>query len=57
KSAVKTHRVQQGDSLYKLAVKYYDNGAKWNKILDANKKTLKNKKSLKVGQELIIPEL
>lgn len=57
KSEVKTHIVQQGDSLYKLAVKYYDNGAKWNKILDANKKTLKNKKLLRVGQELIIPEL
>ena len=53
----KKHTVQQGDSLYKLAVKYYNNGAKWNKILEANKHILKNQNSLKVGQELVIPDL
>lgn len=57
KLAGKTHVVQQGDSFYKLAVKYYNDGAKWNKIFDANKRILKNQKSLKLGQELIIPEL
>ena len=54
---VKKHTVQQSDSLYKLAVKYYNNGAKWNKILEANKHILKNQNSLKVGQELVIPDL
>ena len=53
----KKHTVQQSDSLYKLAVKYYNNGAKWNKILEANKHILKNQNSLKVGQELVIPDL
>ncbi|MEK7789491.1 MAG: LysM peptidoglycan-binding domain-containing protein, partial [Planctomycetota bacterium] len=53
---VKKHTVQQSDSLYKLAVKYYNNGAKWNKILEANKHILKNQNSLKVGQELVIPD-
>src|SRR3989337_1542201 len=53
----KKHTVQQSDSLYKLAVKYYDNGSKWNKILEANKHILKNQNSLKVGQELVIPDL
>ena len=52
----KKHTVEQGDSLYKLAVKYYNDGAKWNKILEANKKILKNQISLKVGQELVIPD-
>ena len=53
----KKHTIQQGDSLYKIALKYYNDGSKWNKILDANKSALKNKNALKVGQELVIPEL
>jgi nucleoid-associated protein YgaU len=54
--AGKKHTVEQGDSLYKLAVKYYNDGAKWNKILEANKKILKNQNSLRIGQELVIPD-
>ncbi len=51
------HIIQQGDSLYALAVKYYNDGTKWTKISDANKKVLKDQKSLKIGQELVIPDL
>ncbi|MEP9410267.1 MAG: LysM peptidoglycan-binding domain-containing protein [Candidatus Brocadia sp.] len=57
KPATKKHIIQQGDSLYNLAVKYYNDGAKWNKIFDANRKILKDQKSLKIGQELVIPDL
>lgn len=58
KSAVtRKHIIQQGDSLYTLAVKYYNDGSKWHKISDANKKVLKDQKSLKIGQELVIPDL
>lgn len=57
KSTVNKHSVQQGDSLYTLAAKYYNDGSKWNKIYDANKKALKDHKSLKIGQELVIPDL
>lgn len=53
----KRHTVLQGDTLYTLAVKYYHNGTQWEKIFDANKKTLKNKKFLKIGQELVIPDI
>lgn len=53
----KKHVVEQGDSLYKLAEKYYKDGSKWSKILDANKRILKDQKSLKVGQELVIPDI
>ncbi|MEB2308116.1 MAG: LysM peptidoglycan-binding domain-containing protein [Candidatus Brocadiaceae bacterium] len=56
-SAVKKHTVLHGDTLYTLAVKYYHDGAKWEKIFNANKKNLKDKKSLKIGQELIIPNI
>ncbi len=57
KSNAKEHTVQEGDSLYKLAIKYYNDGTKWQAILDANVVTLKKKKDLKVGQTLIIPDL
>jgi len=57
KSNAKEHTVQEGDSLYKLAIKYYNDGTKWQAILDANVTTLKKKKDLKVGQTLIIPDL
>lgn len=53
----KKHIVQQGDSLYKLAQKYYNDGSKWNKILEVNKIILKNRNTLKVRQELVIPDL
>lgn len=56
KPAAKTHIVRQGDTLYKLAEKYYKNSSKSNKIAEANKKIIKNGKSLKIGQELIIPD-
>ncbi|MEK7297112.1 MAG: LysM peptidoglycan-binding domain-containing protein, partial [Planctomycetota bacterium] len=57
KSNAKEHIVQAGDSLYKLAIKYYNDGTKWQAILDANAATLKKKKDLKLGQTLIIPDL
>ncbi|GAN32632.1 MAG: LysM peptidoglycan-binding domain-containing protein [Candidatus Brocadia sp. AMX2] len=57
KPTVRKHIIQQGDSLYTLATKYYSDGSKWNKIFDANRKTLKDQKSLKIGQELVIPDL
>lgn len=56
KPAGKTHIVRQGDTLYKLAEKYYKNSSKSNKIAEANRKIIKNGKSLKIGQELIIPD-
>ena len=57
KSNVKEHTVQEGDTLYKLAIKYYNDGTKWKAILDANTAILKKRNALKVGQTLIIPDL
>ena len=57
KPTARKHIIQQGDSLYILAIKYYNDGTKWDKIFDANKKILKDPKSLKIGQELVIPDL
>ena len=54
---LRIHKVKHGENLYKIAKKYYGDGTKWYKIFDANKETLNNQKSLKVGQELLIPDL
>lgn len=49
------HTIQKGDSLYKIALQYYKDGSKWNKILEVNKEIIKNQNSLPVGAEIEIP--
>jgi len=55
--SVDTHTVEAGDTLYRLAERYYDNPALWIKIYEANEDTIKDKGLLKEGQILIIPKL
>ncbi|MGE4286753.1 MAG: LysM peptidoglycan-binding domain-containing protein [Phycisphaerae bacterium] len=60
KAAKNTYQVKQGDNLGKIAIKIYgdkDVLANIDKIYNANKDRLKNKNSLKVGQELEIPSV
>ncbi|MBC8553114.1 MAG: LysM peptidoglycan-binding domain-containing protein [Candidatus Brocadiales bacterium] len=52
-----THVVEAGDTLYRIAEKYYDDPGKWIKILDANEDTIEDEGSLKEGQVLILPKL
>lgn len=52
-----THIVVSGDTLYNLARKYYDDSAMWDIIYNANEETIDDKRLLKTGQILIIPEL
>jgi len=54
---VDTHTVQAGDTLYRIAEKYYDDPGVWTKILEANEDTIEDEGSLKKGQVLIIPKL
>ncbi len=51
------HRVGQGDSLYKLAGKYYGDSKRWKVILDANPSLQGGLRDMRVGTELIIPAL
>jgi nucleoid-associated protein YgaU len=54
---VKTHAVKAGDTLYRLAEKYYDDPTVWMKIYEANEDTIEDKGLLIKGQILIIPKL
>lgn len=49
------HVVAQGDTLYKIAQRYYGSGAKWPEILEANRDQLKSESSVRPGMELRIP--
>ena len=51
----KIHLVQQGETLYSLAEKYYGNKKDWRKIWTANRNRLTNPNDLPVGMKLIIP--
>ena len=51
----RTHVVQKGDTLYKLARKYYGSEKRWKEIWEANKTRVPNKDKLEVGTKLIIP--
>ncbi len=54
--APRTHVVQKGDTLYKLARDYYDGDqSKWKLIHEANLDKIPNKDKLKPGTELVIP--
>ena len=54
-AAVRRHVVAQGETLYKIAQRYYGSGAKWPAILEANRDVLKNENSMRAGMELRIP--
>ena len=47
--------VKLGDTLSKLAERFYNSPYKWEKIYDANKDTVKNPHYIYVGQKLMIP--
>jgi tetratricopeptide (TPR) repeat protein len=51
----RTHVVAAGESLYKIAQRYYGNGTRWPEILEANRDRLKNEGAVRVGMELRIP--
>lgn len=54
-SLPKTHKVSEGEYLWKIAETYYKSGYNWVDIAGAN--NLKNPNFLAVGQELTIPDV
>ena len=47
--------VKVGDTLSKLAERFYNSTSKWEKIFEANREHLKNPNYIYVGMKLIIP--
>ena len=56
-SAGTPYVVQKGDTLQKVAKKFYGNSAKWYRIYKANKGVLKSADKIRPGQKLTIPAL
>lgn len=53
KAAAKKHTVKRGDTLSRIASRYYGNANLWRRIATANK--IRDPRKLKVGQRLTIP--
>ncbi|MCK4752294.1 MAG: LysM peptidoglycan-binding domain-containing protein [Planctomycetes bacterium] len=53
--AIRFHIVQKGDTLSKISSIYYGTSNNWQKILDANRDTMKNANKLTLGAKIIIP--
>lgn len=49
------HVVVQGDTLSKIAKKFYGDAMLYSKIFDANREQLTDPKKIKPGQKLLIP--
>jgi len=55
-AAVKTYTVVSGDTLSKIAQKFYGKAGEYMKIFEANKNQLSDPDKIQVGQELVIPD-
>jgi NitT/TauT family transport system substrate-binding protein len=54
-STAQTYVVKGGDTLSKLAERFYNSVSKWEKIYDANRDAVKNPNYIFIGQKLTIP--
>lgn len=54
-SAGRKYTVKRGDTLWAIAKKYYGSGAKYPKIVEANKNLIKNPNLIHIGWVLTIP--
>ena len=55
KKGGQTYVVQSGDTLVSISRKFYKSSKRWQAILEANKKNIRDPKDLTVGQTLVIP--
>lgn len=54
-TSIRTYTVSSGDSLSKIAKKFYNDGNQWPRIFDANRDILSNPDRISPGQHLRIP--
>lgn len=50
-----TYVVQEGDTLYKIAVRFYGRASAWSKIRSANKATISMDGRVREGQKIVLP--
>jgi NitT/TauT family transport system substrate-binding protein len=55
KPAAEEYIIKQGDTLSKLAERFYNSMNKWQKIYEANRDSVKNPNYIFVGQKIVIP--
>ncbi|HEX6769870.1 MAG TPA: ABC transporter substrate-binding protein [Candidatus Binatia bacterium] len=55
KKAAQEYLVKSGDTLSRIAEQFYGNGARWERIYEANRESLKNPNYIFVGMKLNIP--
>lgn len=53
--ATQYHEVVKGDTLWKIAERYYGDGSLYTNIFEANQDILKDPNKIKIGQKLRIP--
>ena len=53
--ATQWHEVQKGETLSKIAQKYYGDASLYPKIFEANRDAIKDPNLIRVGQKLRIP--
>lgn len=51
------YEIEKGDSLWKVAEKFYGNGSKYTQIFEANKEVIKDPDLIYPGQKIRIPKL
>ncbi|HXG50525.1 MAG TPA: ABC transporter substrate-binding protein [candidate division Zixibacteria bacterium] len=54
-AGAQTYIVKQGDTLSKLAERFYNSMNKWEKIYEANRDVVKNPNYIYIGMKLVIP--
>jgi nucleoid-associated protein YgaU len=54
-SGVRTHVIQTGDTLSRIATRYYGDAKRWNEIVEANREVIPSPDRLAVGMTLKIP--
>ena len=52
----KFHIVRKGETLSEISYTYYRSARQWPKILEANRKTIRDPKKLAPGTKIIIPD-
>ena len=48
--------MQEGDTLYKIAMRFYGKRSAWTKIRDANKTVISTDGRVNAGERIVLPE-